>query len=79
MLAYLVLNHRGMVEGRDTDDRAAQAEFDAAVRSAASSGGPAGEIERAKALLDSGTIKREFEEIKARALAGHRAVAGTGA
>ena len=77
VLAYLVLNHHGMTERRDKDDRVAQAQFDAAVRSAAGSGGPAGEIERAKALLDNGTITAdEFEQIKAKALGGDRAAVG---
>jgi hypothetical protein len=45
-----------------------QAQFDTYVRSVA--GGPAGEIEKAKQLLDSGTITQaEFDSIKAKALA----------
>jgi len=77
VLAYLVINNRGMTERRDKDARAAQAQFDAAVRSAANSGGSAGEIERAKALLDDGTITPdEFERIKATALENNRTPAG---
>jgi len=73
VLAYLVINNRGMAERRDKEARAAQAQFDAAVRSAANSGGPASEIERAKALLDDGTITPdEFERIKAKALQNNR-------
>ncbi|MBV8988194.1 MAG: SHOCT domain-containing protein, partial [Solirubrobacterales bacterium] len=45
------------------------AQFDEYVRQAADKGGPAGEIETAKKLLDSGTITQtEFDAIKARAL-----------
>ena len=48
---------------------AAKSEFDDYVRSVADSGGAAGEIERAKGLLDSGAITpAEFDAIKARAL-----------
>jgi putative oligomerization/nucleic acid binding protein len=40
------------------------------VRTTAASGGAAAEIERAKQLLDSGTITQaEFDAIKAKALA----------
>jgi hypothetical protein len=41
------------------------------VRSVASSGGAAGEIEKAKQLLDSGAINAdEYASLKAKALAG---------
>jgi hypothetical protein len=44
--------------------------MDAYVRSAAGSSGAAGEIERAKSLLDSSAISQtEFNAIKAKALA----------
>ena len=50
--------------------QAAQKQFDAQVRAAAKSGGGAGEIEKAKGLLDSGAITHaEFDAIKAKALA----------
>jgi len=77
VLAYVVLNQRGMAERRAKDDRAAYAQFGGAARSATGSGSPAGEIERAKSLLDNGTINQnEFEELKDQALRGDRAVAG---
>ena len=71
VLIYLIANHNGMAERQADRERAAQAQVDAYVRQAAGTGGPAAEIERAKALLDSGAISQaEFEQIKSRALAG---------
>jgi Short C-terminal domain/Phospholipase_D-nuclease N-terminal len=70
VLIYLIVNHEGMAERRYREAASAQAQFDEYVRTTAGSGGAAGEIERAKALLDSGAISRdEFEAIKAKALA----------
>ncbi len=70
VLAYLILNHTGMAERRVKDVQASQQQFDESVRRAGGSGGPVAEIERAKQLLDSGTITQaEFDAIKARALA----------
>jgi hypothetical protein len=70
VLVYLIANHTGMAERRYNEAATAQAQLDDYVRTTAGSGGAAGEIERAKALLDSGTITRdEFEAIKAKALA----------
>jgi hypothetical protein len=49
---------------------AARQDMDQYVRSVASEGGAAAEIERAKGLLDSGAISQaEFDAIKAKALA----------
>jgi hypothetical protein len=49
---------------------AAQAQTDDYVRSVAGSSGAAAEIEKAKGLLESGTISQtEFDAIKAKALA----------
>jgi hypothetical protein len=49
--------------------QASQAQFDSYVRATASSGGAAGEIEKAKQLLDSGAITQaEFDALKAKAL-----------
>jgi Short C-terminal domain/Phospholipase_D-nuclease N-terminal len=71
VLVYLIANHDGMAERRMSDAQASQAQFDAYVReSAGGTGGAAAEIEKAKQLLDSGTITQaEFDAIKARALA----------
>jgi hypothetical protein len=69
VLAYLIVNHSGMAERRASEARAAQAQFDDYVRQTAGSGGAASEIEKAKQLLDHGTItQQEFESIKAKAL-----------
>ena len=58
-----------MTERRVRDVQVSQANFDDYVRSVAADGGSAGEIERAKALLDSGAITQpEFERLKAKAL-----------
>ena len=70
VLFYLIFNHDGMAERRMKEVQASQAQFDQYVRQTASSGGSAAEIEKAKALLDNGTIsQQEFEALKAKALA----------
>ena len=71
VLVYLIVNHDGMAERRYKEAATAQAQFDDYVRqTAAAGGGAAGEIERAKKLLDDGTITQaEFDAIKAKALA----------
>jgi hypothetical protein len=69
VLIYLLTQHDGMAERSARDVRAAQSAYDDRIRSVAA-GGSAAEIERAKALLDSGAItQEEFEALKARALA----------
>jgi uncharacterized membrane protein YcjF (UPF0283 family) len=69
VLAYLIFNHAGMAERSGKEAAASQAQFDDYVRTAAGTGGPASEIEKAKALLDSGAISQaEFDAIKAKAL-----------
>jgi hypothetical protein len=66
---YLIANHEGMQERNVKQVKQQQAQFDAYVREAAGSGGAASEIEKAKALLDAGTITQaEFDAIKQRAL-----------
>ena len=72
VLVYLIANGSEMTERRVKDAQASQAQFDEYVRTtaAASTGGAAGEIEKAKALLDSGAIsQQEFDALKAKALA----------
>ena len=71
VLCYLIANSRGMAERSARKAQASQARFDDQVRAVASTdGGAATEIERAKALLDSGAITpAEFASLKAKALA----------
>ena len=65
---YLIANGKGLTERRVHDAQASQANFDQHIRTVA--GGSAGEIDRAKQLLDSGAINQaEFEQLKAKALA----------
>src|SRR5437588_6592848 len=54
VLAYLLVNHDGMAARSGKEAADAQAQFDDYVRTTAGTGGPAGEIEKAKHLLDSG-------------------------
>ena len=69
-LIYLITQGKEMTERRVRDARVSQANFDDYVRSVAADGGSAGEIQRAKDLLESGTITQaEFEQLKAKALA----------
>jgi hypothetical protein len=70
VLAYLIANHDGMADRNVEQVQAQRAEFDDYVKSVATEGGPAAEIEKAKGLLDSGAINAsEFEALKAKALA----------
>ena len=69
---YLITNGNGMSQRNAERAQAAQAGVDNYVRTVASEGstGPAGEIEKAKGLLDSGVIDQaEFDALKAKALA----------
>ena len=69
VLVYLIANHDGMTERRMKEAQVSQAQFDDYVRTTAGTGGAASEIEKAKQLLDSGTITQaEFDAIKAKAL-----------
>jgi hypothetical protein len=67
---YLITNGGGLTERRVHDAHVSQANFDDYVRTVAAEGGSAGQIDRAKQLLDNGTINQaEFEQLKAKALA----------
>jgi hypothetical protein len=69
VLVYLIVNHDGMSERKMKDVAQSQAQFDEYVRQTAGSGGSAAEIQKAKELLDSGTITQaEFDSLKAKAL-----------
>jgi hypothetical protein len=68
-LIYLIANHDGMADRNAKQAQTARAEFDDYVKSVSKEGGAASEIEKAKGLLDSGTINQaEFEALKAKAL-----------
>ena len=70
VLVYLGVNGKEMSERSAQASRAAQTQADDYIRSVASSGGAAGEIEKAKQLLDSGAIDaQEYEALKRKALA----------
>jgi Phospholipase_D-nuclease N-terminal len=68
VLIYLIAQHDGMRERSMKEARDQKHAFDQYVRETA--GGTAGEIAKAKELLDSGAIDQgAFEQIKRRALA----------
>jgi Short C-terminal domain/Phospholipase_D-nuclease N-terminal len=65
---YLIAQGHGMADRDMQTAQASQQQFDTYVKSVA--GGAASEIEKAKALLDSGAITQpEFDALKAKALA----------
>jgi Short C-terminal domain/Phospholipase_D-nuclease N-terminal len=67
---YLLTQNTGMMDRRQREAEVAQGQFNDYVRSVATSGGSAGEIEKAKQLLESGAITQsEYEALKAKALA----------
>ena len=69
-LVYLIAQHDGMAQRQADAARGQKEQMDEYVRSVASSGGPAAEIDKAKQLLDSGAISQtEFDALKAKALA----------
>jgi hypothetical protein len=72
VLIYLIAQHKGMQERAVANQKAAKAQFDDYVKSAAGTGSvsPADELHKAKSLLDSGAINQdEFDKLKAKALA----------
>ncbi len=70
VLVYLIANGQEMGERNVRQARESQAELDDYVKTVAATGGSAGEIEKAKQLLDSGAItQEEFDRLKAKALA----------
>ena len=70
VLIYLIANGDEMGKRDLEQTQAARAEMDDYVKSVASPGGAAAEIEKAKQLLDSGAISQaEFDAIKAKAIA----------
>jgi Phospholipase_D-nuclease N-terminal len=70
VLVYLISQSTGMTERRTKDAQTAQTQFDQYVRSVGASGSPASQIEKAKQLLDTGSItQQEFDEIKRRTIA----------
>jgi hypothetical protein len=69
-LSYLIVNGHGMSERSVKESQQQREQMDDYVRSVAG-GGAAGEIEKAKQLLDSGAITAdEYASLKAKALAG---------
>jgi Short C-terminal domain/Phospholipase_D-nuclease N-terminal len=69
VLIYLIVEHDGMRERSVKQAQSQREAFDDYVRDTAG-GGSAGEIAKAKELLDSGAINQEeFEKLKAKALA----------
>ena len=70
VFVYLIANSDDMARRSVEQAEAQRAQMDDYVRATAGSGGAAGEIEKAKGLLDSGAITQtEFDAIKAKALA----------
>ena len=71
-LFYLAKHHDGMADRNVRQARVQQAAFDDHIKSVATNGGggAAAEIDKAKGLLDNGTINQaEFDALKAKALA----------
>jgi hypothetical protein len=69
VLIYLIVQHDGMRERSVSQAQAQRQQFDDYVRTTAG-GGSAGEIAKAKELLDAGAItQEEFAALKAKALA----------
>ena len=68
---YLITQNDGMNDRRQKDVQAQQAQVDDYVRKTAGTAGAADQIEKGKALLDSGAITQaEYDSLKQQALAG---------
>jgi len=66
---YLITQNHGMAERNIAQAHAQRAQFDDQIRAATGGGGAADEIQKAKALLDSGAISQaEFDALKQKAL-----------
>jgi hypothetical protein len=70
VFVYIISQNAGMTQRNLERAQAQKAQFDDYVKqTAGGGGGAAGEIEKAKQLLDSGAISQtEFDQLKARAL-----------
>jgi hypothetical protein len=70
VLVYLIAQHDKMAERSAQAAQQMQSQTDDYIRNVAGSDGAAGQIEKAKQLLDSGAISQaEFDSLKAKALA----------
>jgi hypothetical protein len=70
ILTYFIVEGKAMGERRMGEAQEARAQMDTYVRSVAGSGDAAGQIAKAKELLDGGAISQaEFDQLKAKALA----------
>ena len=70
VFVYIIARGSGMAERGMKQQQALQQQMDSYVKSVAPSTGAAEQIEKAKSLLDAGTITQaEFDQLKAKALA----------
>ncbi len=71
VFVYIIARGSGMAERSMKQQQAAQQQVDSYIRGVnAPGGGPAEQIEKAKALLDGGVISQdEFDQLKTKALA----------
>ena len=70
LLVYLIARGDGMAKRQAAEAKAAQDQFSQYVQDSAGAGDSAAQIEKAKSLLDAGTISQEeFDKLKAKALA----------
>jgi len=66
---YLIVEHKGMTERAIAQQKNAQAQFDEYVQSVAAKSDPTEQIDKAKKLLDNGSINQaEFDRLKQNAL-----------